>query len=92
MKFYNCSKKIFYILFFLIITYNCTAQDSTKKWQPSIEINFTAVPTFAITGTDTSFKNSLSVAPSFGIRNKNGFGASYSPKFITGGSKPGIYA
>lgn len=91
MKSYNCKKHVLYSLAILFIFNNSHAQDSTKNWQPSIEVNFTGVPTFAIAGTDTSFKNSLSVAPSFVIRNKNGFGASYSPKFITGGSKPGIY-
>ena len=88
---FSYTKHILYSLVFLFITNNSHAQDSTKNWQPSIEVNFTAVPTFAIAGMDTSFKNSLSVAPSFVIRNKNGFGVSYSPKFITGGSKPGIY-
>ena len=82
---FSCKKHILYSLAFLFITNNSHAQDSTKNWQPSIEVNFTAVPTFAIAGMDTSFKNSLSVAPSFVIRNKNGFGVSYSPKFITGG-------
>jgi hypothetical protein len=91
LLFSNCKIYLLYSLAFLFITNNSYAQDSTKMWQPSIEVNFTAVPTYAIAGTDTSFQNSLSVAPSFVLRNKNGFGVSYSPKFITGGSKPGIY-
>jgi hypothetical protein len=84
-------KKIYSFLALLVIAYSCEAQDSTKSWHISIGADLTSVPTFIISGTDTSFKNSLSVSPTFSLRNKNGFGITYSPKFVLGGSNPGLY-
>lgn len=67
------------------------AQDSTKKWQPSLGINFTSIPTINISGTDTSFKNALSIAPFFSIRSQGGFGVDYSPVIVAGGPHPGLF-
>lgn len=50
------------------------------------------VPTISITGIDTSYNNSLSIAPVIDLRNSNGLGISYSPKFVAGGPSAGIYA
>jgi len=84
-------KKLFIALLFLVFASYCIAQDSTKKWQPSIGINFTSVPTIHTSGTDTSFQNALSIAPLFGIRSHGGFGVVYSPVFVAGGPNPGIF-
>ena len=84
-------KTFFISLLFLVIASNCNAQDSTKKWQPSIGINFTSVPTIHISGIDTSIQNNLSIAPTFSIRSQGGFGIIYSPVYVSGGSKPGIF-
>ncbi|MDE3212903.1 MAG: hypothetical protein KGM98_06685 [Bacteroidota bacterium] len=67
------------------------AQDSTSNWSPSLQLDFTSVPTQSISGTDTSYQNSLSVAPVFDYRSSGGFGISYSPVWVTGGSHPGIF-
>jgi len=62
-----------------------------KKWQPSVEVNFSSVPVFHISGTDTSLRNQISIAPYFTYRSPGGFGVSYSPYFVTAGSHPGIF-
>lgn len=54
-------------------------------------ITFTGVPVVQIPGTVTTFQNSLSVAPTFGIRNHSAMGIIYMPAFVTGGSNSGIY-
>ena len=80
----------------LILTtshFQLSAQDSSRdnsKLHFTAGVTFVTVPTYNISGTDTSFNNSLSVAPSLGL-GINGFSAIYSPKFVTGGSNPGIY-
>ncbi|MDE3235797.1 MAG: hypothetical protein KGO81_07575 [Bacteroidota bacterium] len=84
------------VLFTALFCYSISvfAQDSTdteSKWSPSISLNFEPVPVYSISGTDTSFVNSMAVGPVFSIRNKNGIGISYSPKFVTGGPTPGIF-
>jgi len=84
-------KSLSLALLCLAFYYNGRAQDSTKKWQPTLGINFTTVPTLNISGTDTSFQNALSIAPVFNIRSKGGFGIIYSPVFVSGGSHPGIF-
>lgn len=84
-------KKLSIALLLLAFASYSKAQDSTKKWQPSIGINFTTVPTINISGTDTSFKNTLSIAPTFSFRSQGGFGIAYSPVFVAGGSNPGIF-
>ena len=66
-------------------------QDSSKKWQSSVELNFSSVPVFHISGTDTSLQNAISFAPYFGVRSPGGFGISYSPYFVTGDSHPGVF-
>lgn len=66
-------------------------QDGSKKWQPSVELNFSSVPVFHVSGTDTSLQNAISFAPYFDVRSPGGFGISYSPYFVTGGSHPGIF-
>jgi hypothetical protein len=67
------------------------AQDTIKKWNYAIGINFTGVPVIQTSGTDTTFQNSLSIAPAFSIRNHSGIGIIYSPAFVTGGANSGIY-
>ena len=84
-------KRTICILILLPVIYSCNAQDSTKNWNFSAGANFTAVPTLSVSGIDTTYNNSLSAAPFFTIRNKNGIGLTYSPKFVAGGSAPGIY-
>jgi hypothetical protein len=84
-------KKLAIALLFLVFASYCIAQDSTQKWKPSVGINFTSVPTTHISGTDTSFQNALSVGPFFSIRSHGGFGVVYSPVFVAGGSKSGIF-
>ena len=85
-------KKTISILLFIAVAFNCSAQDSTKKFYFSVGVGFTSVPTITITGVDTSYNNSLSIAPIIDLRNTNGLGISYSPKFVAGGSSAGIYA
>ncbi len=84
-------KKLSIALLLLAFASYSKAQDSTKKWQPSAGINFTTVPTINISGTDTSFQNTLSIAPTFSFRSQGGFGVAYSPVFVAGGSNPGIF-
>jgi hypothetical protein len=84
-------KKALSTFIFLAAMYCSAGQQAANKWQYSAVINFTVVPTFNIAATDTSFKNSLSFAPSIGIRNSNGLGFAYTPKFVVGGPNPGIY-
>lgn len=78
-------------ILFLAFYYCSVAQDDSKKWQPSVELNFSSVPVFDISGTDTSLHNVISLAPYFSLRSPGGFGISYSPYFVTGGSHPGIF-
>lgn len=68
------------------------AQDSSKTFHFSVGLGFMPVPTISIAGIDTSYNNSLSIAPVLDIRNNNGLGISYSPKFVAGGPSAGIYA
>ena len=85
-------KKIISILFFIAFGFTCTAQDSSKTFHFSVGVGFTSVPTITIAGIDTSYNNSLSIAPIVDIRNNNGLGISYSPRFVAGGPSAGIYA
>ncbi len=84
-------KKNLLLSILLICSISSFTQDSTHKWAFSVNMGFEPVPVYSITGTDTSFVNSLSIAPGFSIRNANGIGLTYSPKFVTGGASPGIY-
>ena len=88
---YRHMKKTICLLILLAAIYSCDAQDTMKNWNFSVGANFTTVPTLAVSGTDTAYNNSLSVAPFITIRNKNGIGLTYSPKLVAGGSAPGIY-
>ena len=78
---------------FILLNYTCrsNAQDTIKKWNYSIGINFTNVPVIQISGTDTTYQNALSVAPAFSIRSHSGIGIIYSPAFFTCSSNSGIY-
>lgn len=76
---------------FLCVYSLANAQENSKRWTPSVDLIFTSVPTYRNSGTDTTLKNSLSVAPAFSYRSPAGVGFLYSPRFVTGGSKPGIY-
>ena len=85
-------KNVLLILLIISTFYTSSAQDSSKtaKFHFSAGLNLTAVPTLNIAGIDTTFVNSLSVAPALTL-SYNGFSAIYSPKFVTGGSSSGIY-
>ena len=85
-------KKIISILSFIAFAFSSIAQDSSKTFHFSVGLGFMPVPTISITGIDTSYNNSLSIAPLLDIRNNNGLGISYSPKFVAGGPSAGIYA
>ncbi len=84
-------KPIITLFLFTGIFFSCYAQDSTKAFHFSVGTGFTSVPTVTIHGTDTSYNNSLSIAPEIDVRNGNGLGISYSPRFVTGGTTSGIY-
>jgi len=77
------------LLFLAICSYSIG--QGLKKWQPSVEVNFSSVPAFHISGTDTSLQNEVSIAPSFTYRSPGGFGVIYSPYFVTGDSHSGIF-
>ena len=64
---------------------------SFSQWTPSIGMIANITPTYNIAGTDTNVENTLTIAPSFTIRNKAGWGLTYSPSFLTGGAKPGLF-
>ena len=85
-------KNIILILLLISTFYTSHAQDSSSsaKFHFFAGLNLMAVPTLNIAGVDTTFVNSLSVAPALTL-NYNGFSAIYSPKFVTGGSGSGIY-
>ena len=72
--------------------YTSQAQDSSNaaKLHFIAGVNLMAVPTLSISGVDTTFVNSLSVAPVLSL-NYNGFSAIYSPKFVAGATGSGIY-
>jgi len=82
----------------VLISYLSFSQDTEKNKDDqgagkysSFQINFSTVPTQSISGTDTSYANSFSIAPVLDIRSKSGWGISYSPAMITSGAKTGIY-
>ena len=86
-------KRKYLILFLSFITYlNSEAQDSStnSKFHFIAGLNFTTVPTLNISGVDTTYMNSLSVATALTLSYKS-FSAIYSPKFVAGGSHSGIY-
>jgi hypothetical protein len=71
---------------------SANAQETSKKWTPSVDLILTAVPTFKPVGTDTTTVNTFSIAPAFSFRSPAGFGFMYSPRLVLGGSNPGIFA
>ena len=85
-------KKILLIFLLTSTSYISNAQDSSKiaKFHFITGLIITTVPTLNIAGVDTTFVNSPSIAPSLTF-SYNGFSATYSPKFVTGGSGAGIY-
>ena len=85
-------KYIFLLTLITLSFHNSNAQDSSRsaKFHFIAGLNFMAVPTINIAGIDTTFVNSLSVAPALTLM-YNGFSAIYSPKFVMGGSGSGIY-
>lgn len=85
-------KRVLFLVITMLSASSIFAQDDAKSWQPTIGITLSPVPVYNISGIDTSFVNTASMSPTFTIRNKNGFGISYSPKFILGGATPGIFA
>ena len=84
-------KKLIIAIVFIISTWQGKAQDTIQKWNYSIGANFTSVPIIQTSGSDTTYQNSLSIAPAFSIRNRSGIGIIYSPAFVTGGPNSGIY-
>jgi hypothetical protein len=75
----------------VLIVLLCSTFCSFSQWAPGIGVGADITPTNSIVGTDTNTVNTLSIAPSFTIRNKSGWGLTYSPKFLTGGTKPGLF-
>jgi len=71
------------------IIYHCNAQNNNKKWSPTIAVNFTSIPVSY--GSDTTYNNALVVDPNISYRSNGGFGVTYSPYFVLGGSQPGIF-
>jgi hypothetical protein len=67
------------------------AQKDQNKWTPTIGLHTDIIPTYNIVGTDTSYSNNFSIAPSFSIRNAAGWGITYSPKFMSGTSGSPIF-
>ena len=65
--------------------------DNSSGRYSSFQINFSTIPTQSISGTDTSYSNSFSIAPVLDLRSKSGWGLSYSPAIITSAAKTGIY-
>lgn len=67
-----------------------SAQDSANRWHIAVGLDIGVISTYKITGTDTGFANTLSFGPNISLSHKNlSFG--YSPKFLAGGSNPGLY-
>lgn len=84
--------KKLYLLFVLLASFfSLKAQDSARAWNFSVGLDMGIAPTYKITGIDTGFSNSLSLAPSVSFRHKSGLAFSYSPKFVFGGATPGLY-
>jgi hypothetical protein len=84
-------KNLLVTLLFLASYYYSISQDNSKRWQPSVEMNFSTVPFFHASGTDTTLQNAISIAPFFSFRSPAGFGINYSPYFVAGGAHPGIF-
>lgn len=85
-------KKLLYVLAACMAVHlHAFAQDSTSSWSPSISLDVSTVPLLHISGTDTAYSNGLSLAPVFSFRNTAGFGLSYSPQLVLGGTHAGIY-
>ena len=85
--------KLFYTFFCVcfLSVFSLKAQDSAHAWKLAVGLDLSTTSTYKITGIDTGFSNSLSMAPSVSINHKSGFSVNYSPKFILGGSTPGLY-
>ncbi|HWJ90675.1 MAG TPA: hypothetical protein VNR87_06165 [Flavisolibacter sp.] len=66
-------------------------KDNNKTKNSSFQINFSTVPTQAASGPDTTYANTLSIAPVVDLRTASGWGISYSPAFVTSGAIPAIY-
>ena len=75
---------------FFLLPALCFGQDNSSK-NSSIGLIFSPVPTQTVSATDTTYSNSLSVAPVLDLRSKSGWGVSYSPAIITSGAKTGLY-
>jgi hypothetical protein len=84
-------KTILSAISFLFLSLYSFSQDSTSAHNCSIQVNFSTVPTQFVSATDTSYSNSLSVAPVLELRSKAGWGVTYSPAFVTSGTKTGLY-
>lgn len=71
-----------------LIGFSQTKEDAFKV-QTGVQI--TSTPVYSISGTDTAFVNSLVLAPYLRAFHRSGLGITYSPYFVTSGSKPGLY-
>jgi len=81
----------FLLLFYFSFSQDAKQEDKASNRNSSFQLNFSTVPTQSISGTDTSYSNSLSIAPVLDLRSKSGWGISYSPAFVTSKTKSGIY-
>jgi hypothetical protein len=82
--------KKFSFLLLLAVSLSAAAQDSTHKWSLTVGLDIGLAGVNKITGTDTSLVNALALAPSISLGRSNFF-IGYSPKFLMGGSNPGLY-
>jgi hypothetical protein len=81
------------VLFFcgLLVFSSLSAQDSSGAWHLTLGLNMGMVSTYQISGKDTGFANSLTQSPVITLGHKSGFSVSYSPTFVLGGSKTGLF-
>lgn len=82
--------KNYCFLLLLAGSLSAAAQDSTHKWSLTAGLDIGLAGVNKITGTDTSLVNALALAPSISLGRGN-FSIGYSPKFVMGGSNPGLY-
>lgn len=85
-------KKI--ILFFLLLSSLCVyAQE--KNTDPALSfragVALSTTSGYAVSGTDTSYRNYLSAGPVFSLVHRSGFSLDYTPYFIVGGLQSGLY-
>ena len=77
-------------LFLLLLATNCFAQNEGES-SATIGIKFTGVPIISITGTDTTYRNGMSISPGIELRDKKGWGIAYSPSIISSNQQTNIF-